>query len=118
MSMILVDGSNIKDPSVFEWGLQDVSDKAAGRTEDTIMHKNRIAQKRKLKLSWNNPTLEDASAILQAFNPEYINITYPDALAGKNETRTFYVGDRTAPVRAWASNYKRYTQITFDVIER
>lgn len=118
MSMILVDGSEIKDPSVFEWGLQDVSDSEAGRTEDITMHKNRIGQKRKIKLAWNNPTPEEAANILQLFNPEYFMVTYPDALSGKTETREFYAGDRSSPMRAWTAKYKRYTQVTFDIIER
>lgn len=118
MAMILVDGSEVKDPSVFEWGLQDISDSAAGRTDDTIMHKNRVGQKRKIKLAWNNPTPEETSFILQAFDPEYIMVTYPDAKSGLNETREFYVGDRSAPMRAWATKYKRYTQVGFEIIER
>lgn len=118
MSMILVDGSGIKDPSVFEWGLQDVSAADSGRTDDIVMHKNRVGQKRKLKMAWNNPTPAETAAILQAFNPEYFMVTYPDAMSGLNETREFYAGDRSAPMRAWTARYKRYTQVTFDIIER
>lgn len=118
MAMILVDGSEVKDPSVFEWGLQDISSSDAGRTDDTIMHKNRVGQKRKIKLAWNNPTPSETAAILQAFNPEYIMMTYPDAMSGLNETREFYTGDRSAQMRAWTSRYKRYTQVGFDIVER
>jgi hypothetical protein len=118
MSMILVDGSEIKDPSVFEWGLQDISASDAGRTDDTIMHKNRLGQKRKLKMAWNNPTPSEAATILQAFDPEYIMVTYPDAKSGLTETREFYTGDKSAPMRAWTARYKRYIQVTFDIIER
>lgn len=118
MAMILVDGIEIKTPSGFTWGLQDITDSASGRTQDTIMHKNRIAQKRKLSLSWAAPTPAEVSAILQAFNPEYVKITYPDAMSGKNETRTFYVGDRSSPVKMWTIGNKRYESISFDVIER
>lgn len=85
MAMISVNGTAIKTPSSFSWGLQDVSDSASGRTQDTIMHKNRVGQKRKIALGWNNPTKEEAAAILQAFNPEYINVTYPDAMSGTDE---------------------------------
>ena len=53
MAMITVDGVAVKTPSAFSWGLQDVSDPASGRTLDALMHKNRIAQKRKISLSWN-----------------------------------------------------------------
>ncbi len=118
MSMITVDGVMIKTPSAFSWGLQDVSDPASGRTLDALMHKNRIAQKRKISLAWNHPTPQEASDILQAFNPEYVRVRYPDTLSGKNETRTFYVGDRSAPMKIWNVRNKRYSQISFDIIER
>ena len=118
MAMIWVNGTAIKTPSSFTWGLQDVSDSASGRTQDTIMHKNRVGQKRKIALGWNNPTKEEAAAILQAFNPEYINVTYPDAMSGTDETREFYVGDRSAPMKMWTVKKKIYSQISFDIIER
>ena len=118
MAMIWADGVLIKTPSVFSWGLQDISDSDAGRTDDTVMHKNRIGQKRKISLAWNNPTREETASILQTFNPEYIMVTYPDALSGLNETREFYVGDRSAPMKIWTINNKRYSQISFDIIER
>ena len=116
--MIRVNGAVIKTPSSFSWGLQDVSDSASGRTQDALMHKNRIAQKRKIQLSWNNPTKDETAAILQAFNPEYVYVTYPDALSGAEETREFYVGDRSAPMKIWTVNNKRYSQVSFDIIER
>lgn len=118
MALILVDGVAIKTPSSFSWGLQDVSDSAAGRTQDAVMHKNRIAQKRKLSLSWAFPTQTETAKILAAFNPQYIQVTYPDAMSGRDETRTFYVGDRSAPMKVWTINNKRYETLSFDVIER
>lgn len=118
MAMIWVNGTAIKTPSSFSWGLQDVSDSASGRTQDALMHKNRVAQKRKISLAWSNPTKDETAAILQAFNPEYINVTYPDAMSGADETRTFYVGDRSAPMKMWTVNNKRYSQVSFDIIER
>lgn len=118
MSMILVGGVAIKTPSTFSWGLQDISDSDAGRTDDTVMHKNRIGQKRKISLAWNNPTREETATILQAFNPEYVMVTYPDAMSGLNEIREFYVGDRSAPIKMWNVGNKRYEQLAFDIIER
>ena len=118
MAMIWVNGVAIKTPSSFSWGLQDVSDSASGRTDDAIMHKNRIAQKRKRSFIWSALTPAETAVILQAFNPEYISITYPDAMSGKNETRTFYAGDRSAPVKIWTIGNKHYESVSFDVIER
>lgn len=118
MAMITVDGKEMPCPSVFNWGLQDISAAESGRTDDTMMHKNRVGQKRKIGLQWNCPDRQTTARILQAFNPEYINVTYPDAMSGADETRTFYVGDRSAPVKMWWTNKKRMESVSFDIIER
>lgn len=118
MAMIWVNGVEIKTPSGFTWGLQDISDSAAGRTQDGIMHKNRVTRKRKLSFTWAAPTPQETSAILAAFDPEYVNITYPDAKSGGNETRTFYTGDITSLMKIWTIGQKRYDSLSFDVIER
>ena len=89
MAMMLVDGVALPTPSTFEWGMIDVSASDSGRTQDGKMHKNRIAQKRQIKLSWS----------------------------GTDETRTFYVGDRSAPIKIWTINNKRYETLSFDLIE-
>lgn len=118
MAMIWVDGAEVKTPSVFNYFLQDVSDSASGRTLDSLMHKNRVAQKVKISLAWNSPTPEETSSILKAFDPEYIMVTYPDAKENQNVTKEFYVGDRSAPIKTWTIGNKRYSQVSFDIIER
>lgn len=116
--MITVDGVALPCPSSFKWGLQDVSAGESGRTDDTIMHKNRVGQKRKLWLEWVGKDWQTTAMIMRAVNPEYINVTYPDMMSGNYETRTFYVGDRTAPVKFWWTDRKMIEQIAFDLIER
>lgn len=115
---IYVDGVKVKTPSAATWGLQDVSASDAGRTQDAIMHKNRIAQKVTWSFEWWNTTDLDTASILQAFNPEYISLRYHDPMQNTYVTKTFYVGDRTAPVKRYAVGGSVYTQIAFDVIER
>lgn len=117
MAMIKVDGVEMPTPSSFSWGLQDISASESGRTDDTIMHKNRVGQKRKLSLQWNAKDKATTAKILKAFNPEYISVTYPDAMSGNDETRTFYVGDRTASVKLWWVGKQLYESISFDIIE-
>ena len=116
--MLKVDGKLLKSPSGFSWGLQDVSDSDSGRTTDGKMHKNRIAQKRKLSLEWQGLTPEEESEILKAVNPEYIDVEYPDAMENSNLTKTFYAGDRTAPMKIWTISNKIYSLLSFDIIER
>lgn len=111
-----VDGVAVKCPSAYQWGLSDLSDSSAGRTEDTLMHKNKIGQKVKLNLEWKNITNAECSAILKAFNPEYIEVTYLDAMAGDYLTKTFYVGDRSAPLY----NCKKgiWSSVAFNITEQ
>lgn len=118
MSMIIVDGVAMKEPSEFTWGLMDVDEANSGRTQDGLMHRSRVTQKRKLNLSWNMTTPEETATLLQAFNPEYITVTYPDALLNADVTKVFYTGDKTAPVQTWQVNHKYYTKVSFNIIER
>lgn len=122
MAMISVNGTALTpDPSAFEWGLNDVSGEDAGRVrdEDATMYKELITSKRKLKLTWKGITLAEASAILGAIHHEYVQVTYPDVLAGGLVTRTFYHGDLSAPF-LWYNTMDgtRVSQLTFDLIER
>lgn len=111
-----VGGATLPCPSKYEWKLSDVSDADAGRTEDALMHKNRIAQKVHLDLSWNYITTANASKILKAFNPEYISVQYLDPMQNKYQTKTFYVGDRSAP--AYNTKMGLWENVSFDIIEQ
>lgn len=111
-----VNGVAVKCPSSFTYDLDDVSAADAGRTEDTVMDKMRIGQCVKLHLTWNALTWAEASAILKAFNPEYLTITYMDAMEGTWRTSEFYVGDRSAPMYNAAVGL--WSNVSFNVIER
>lgn len=111
-----VDGAYIKCPSTFAYNLQDVSSSDAGRTEDALMHKKRIAQKVSLNIAWANIPTEDVSAILKAFNPEYINVCYLDAKEGTYVTKRFYVGDRSVPMYSRVLNV--WSNVSFNIIEQ
>lgn len=116
-TLIKINGTFIPDPSSLQWGLQDVSDPNAGRSLDGNMHPNKITQKRKLELTWNGVDFATTSEILQAVQPETFSVTYLDALTNTTQTRTFYVGDRTAPVNSYAVGYRWYTTVSFNLIE-
>lgn len=117
MAMLVVDGVEIPDPSEFTWSESDISASDSGRTQDTLMHKNRIGTKVKIQLAWWDKSPEDTQKILQAFYPEYFTVSYWDARVGQT-TKTFYRGDPSAPVKSWTVGKKRYTKISFNIIER
>lgn len=112
--------SEIPAPTSFAYGLQDVSSPDAGRVQDAnaTMYKMRFTQKRKIAISWTNPTAAETATILQAFNPEYVYVYYLDALSGTYEVREFYVGDRNAMLRQVNVNGTTYSTISFNIIER
>ena len=110
-----VDGVTLPAPSKYDWKLSDVSHADAGRTEDGMMHKMRIAQKVHIELEWQNRPGVDIGAILNAFNPEYISVAYWDYKARAYKTKTFYVGDRSVV------SYSRILDIqsvSFNIIEQ
>lgn len=117
--MITINGVEMPCPSEYTWGLNDVSAGESGRTDDALMHKNRVAQKRKLELTWIGLGWQETAALMAAVNPEYISVRYPDMLSGQYEVRTFYVGDRTAPVKYWRVGAdKMIEKVSFNFIER
>ena len=117
-NLIKINGTFIPNPSALTWGLQDVSDPNAGRDINGTMHPNKITQKRKLDLQWKAVDFATAKEILQAVNHDTFEVTYRDALTNNpNEKRTFYVGDRSAPVYSYAVGQQWYSNISFNLIE-
>lgn len=118
----MVDGEwetkyELPQPYKYEWSLQRVSAGESGRSDDAIMHVNQVAQKRKIQLAWRAQTTAQTKMILQAFNPEYINVRYFDMLENTYAIRKFYTGDRQAPVQMWWTGRKVIETITVDIIE-
>ena len=90
--------NDIPPVSKFRYILHDISREDAGRTEDMVMHKNRIGQSVELELGWNYLTLEQAKKVLDAVNGEYIIIRYHDPMLNAYRERDFYVADREVPI--------------------
>ena len=111
-----VNGRTVPCPASYQYEINDVSSEDAGRTEDALMHKNLIAQKVKLSIEWKYLTLEQASSVLSAFNPEYSTISYYDLLSGGLKSGTFYTGDRSVPL--YNTTLGLVESISLHVIER
>lgn len=83
-------------PAGLKWSIMSVQSADSGRAEDGTMIATLVAKKRKLELKYANLTPEDAKAILEEVCGDmFFEVTYYDVLAGEQETRTFYVGDRS-----------------------
>lgn len=115
-TILMVNGVFIPDPSELQWGIQSVSDSNAGRTMDGKMHVNLVTRKRKIELKWSGVDFATTAEILAAVNDETFDVTYHDALTNSSQTKTFYVGDRSAMVKSYVEGYRR-NDISFNIIE-
>ena len=85
-------------PSVYSYELDDVSEPDAGRVENGYMYKKRIGQVFAVELEWWGLNSAQVSALMKAFDAEYLNVKVWDAKAGTWVTTEMYVGNRTAPM--------------------
>lgn len=105
-------------PGGLKWSIMSIQSADSGRAENGDMIATLVAKKRKLELKYANLTPEDAKAILEEVSGNmFFDVTYYDVLAGEQETRTFYVGDRSLD---WYNyNIERGLEnLAFNIIEK
>lgn len=86
-------------PGAMTYGLQDISAANAGRTESTLMMKDRIGKAPKIELTYNNQYTDTITTALSLVKNEYIYILYQDLEnGGEYAYGEFYRGDVTAQV--------------------
>lgn len=107
-------------PSSFQWEEEDLSNSEAGRSEDGVMHKNRIGTIRGIKLEWQNLPLQMMQKILKMFSPEYFTVVYIDVATdpyyGYRRSEEFYVGNRTLSLKSARLNICE--KLSFNLISR
>lgn len=103
-------------PCAYNYVLEDVSEPDAGRTEDAKMHKKTIGRLRALELEWWNIPTNKVSQILQAFDTEYYEVEFWDALSGTWATSIFYTGNRATPM--YSGILDIWSNLKFKIIER
>ena len=103
MSAILkINDTAIANPQTLTWDIYDLDgEEGAGRTQDGLMHRDRVAVKRKLNCTWGPLEPAEMSALLKAMDNVFFLLSYPDAHYGGTRTGEFYVGDRSAPLYVW-----------------
>lgn len=102
-------------PSSYQWLKEDISASDAGRTEDTVMHPKKLRPVVALELGWQNVSTQVASGVLNAFDHETFTVEYLDPQAGAYRTKTFYVGNRSAPM--YSGILDIWSNISFKIIE-
>lgn len=113
---LIINGVTIVAPKSFKVSISDV-DGETGRNARGDMVRDRVAVKRKLECEWGLLSQAEMSALLTAVKSEFFTVSYPDPEVGI-VSRTFYVGDRSAPAYSWANNLKPWSGLSMNFIER
>ena len=116
MARLIINGVAVEPPKSFQVGIQDI-DGETGRNANGDMMRDRITVKRKLDCEWGMLTQEEMSRLLNAVSPGFFTVSYPDPMLGQT-TKTFYVGDRTAPSYSFTEKFKPWSGAKFNLIER
>lgn len=90
---------DLPPPSTFQWDIMDVDgEEGTGRDKNGDAFRDRIATKRKLICEWGPLSMEMMSFLLKNIKDEFFELEFPDAEEGERIVKTFYVGDRSAPM--------------------
>lgn len=117
MAILTIAGVEVKDPSVFQVDLQDI-DKESERNANGTMQRTRVAVKRKLTVEWGPLSNSEISKILKSVSDVFFTVKYPDPELGGITTKTFYTGDRSAPVLRVNKGVTRWEGLKTNLIER
>lgn len=118
---ILKIGNLAVNPSSMQWQETDLdSNDGTGRNVLGDMFRDRITVKRKLAVTFPPMLTSEISKILNAIEPIFFDITYPDPKVGKNVTMTVYVSDRSVPVYRFDkdTNEWLWLGLSIDFMER
>lgn len=118
MAVIKINGQPLQpNPSKVTPGIMDI-DRDSERTASGLLLRNRVAVKRKLILTWEYVTREQAEAITRAVSPVFVEVEYDDLQEGRI-TGTFYAGDRTADSEEWKGGQMvAWKNLRFTLTER
>lgn len=116
MALIKINGVELKTPSSFSVGIQDISH--AERNANGTMIIERIATKRKIELGWEVLTAEEMALLLNKVSAIFFTVQYEDPQDNALKTGTFYCGDRKAPMLSFLNGVPRYKSLSFNLVER
>lgn len=95
---------DVPELKTLQWDLTDFDSDKSGRNQLGDTYRDRKAKKRKLSLTFSPLSKDQMATILQIISDVFFEAEYPDGESATREVRTFYVGDRSAPMCIYRSN--------------
>lgn len=117
MAILTIAGVEVKDPKVFQVEIMDI-DKESERNASGTMQRTRVAIKRKLTVEFGPLSNSEISKILNSVSDVFFTVKYPDPVVGGYATKTFYTGDRTAPVLRTVNGVARWEGLKTSFVEK
>ena len=93
MAILQINKIDIADPMTLTWDLYDLdSEDGAGRNQEGLMFRDRVAVKRKLNCTW--PPMEpfQMAALLQAMDAVFFTMRYPEPFNIEEDIYTHWAG--------------------------
>ena len=103
--LLLVGGRYVKAPQEFSVGYQTIDADTGGRNASGTMVRDIISEKVKLEIKWGPLSDGEIFDVLNAVDHAFFEASYPNPKTGGMATKTFYVGDRTAPLYSWNEKF-------------
>lgn len=112
-----INGVYVAVPYKYDFAIHDISDEAAGRTEDLKMQKNMIGRKISISVGWEFLKTIQVAEILTAVKNQYFTVVYYDPSTNRFESGEFYAdADRT--LTGYDGVNGTWDLLEFDLIER
>lgn len=120
--MILeIDGLNILPYIAYsdgiKWQRNDLDAPDAGRTLDGVMHRGRVASKIRMDIRCRPLKAEEASVVLRAILPEYIQVHYVDPMDGETTKQMYSNNNPATHMLLQADGTEWWSDITFPLVE-
>ena len=98
-----------------KWQRNDIDGATAGRTMDGTMHRQRVTSKVRLDVTCLPLYSSDAATVLNAINPEYVEVEYTDPMKGLVVTQMY---SNNVPATYVDTYTNMWEGIAFPLIER
>lgn len=103
----------------FKWQRNDVDSNETGRTLDGTLQRTRVATKVRLDITCRPLLADEASTVLTAIMPVWVEVSYHDPQLGMTTTKTMYSNNNPASYCIRQPDGKEYWNgITFPLIEK
>lgn len=121
MEILKINGTTICNPNALQWQEANIDgDGGTGRNQQGDMFIDRIGSKRKLSVSFPPMDDESMSVLLNAIEPVFFDVEYPDPKLGKRNTMTVYINDKSVPVYGFDKdkNMWLWQGVSLEMMER